>query len=1113
MATNYQSSKETTNFARICRLVIDVIPDLLRDLLNTRLPASGLSAVLTTQKRKIFSVLLRHQKNILYPQGGVYEGSVKDLDTSLLYILLRNIGNIPSHQKSWGNAPNIADRSLSANIDRLREQRNEVFAHAPNTSLSDGDFQASWDIIRQSVEEIQNSELNTGRFVVAVDEILTMEMDHRMTNKYIEALLLDIKDDLKKDVGAVKEDVGAVKEDVGAVKEDVGAVKEDVGAVKKDVGVVKKDVGDVKEDVGAVKEDVGAMKEDVATVRADVSSMKDKLNTLSTGTSLKKETTTAMILKEKDEYEFLSTKSLHDAYDKLKKNSLVIIKGNSGDGKTSIALELLRRLCYNKEGQQCRQPLELHDIKDLDNVTRKSQLVIYLDYIFGKNVVCKQDVEEWEKREKSIISKLCGNEHTEGNFLIITIRSGISNSLTGSCLEKVFTKQNIVDLNIDVEEKLELLRLYKPKDNFDSWKDDEEKEIVKCAPDIGFPQCCRLFRDSSTLQAERVNFFKRPFHFLKSSLSKLEDGKCYGLMYLFLNGGKVMEDDLDSNNENIDENLLKAAFANGIVKVTTTAELVHNRSKGRKIEFVKDSLDCLLGWMVKKESNQNQKVCYKFNHDSIEETLALLYGEKTPIGYIQNCPRKFLSYVTTSKTTPNKVVISSGNQYNAMYKRLLGEFESLYTRYSDQERDWFYSKYHSLTSLDVWIDIKFLQGFIRWLRGQNVDKNLCHVIMLALLNAACSSGSEECVLSLLSDGVTPDKQTPLYVVAGESKKVLVKIVKYLNDRKKLFLLNKACSSGSEECVLSLLSDGVTPDKQTPLYVVAGESKKVLVKIVKYLNDRKKLFLLNKACSSGPAECALFLLSVGVTPDEETPFCVVEGGSVSVLRKLLEYDVTQTARAYRSRSPHYTSNINILQEAGLFEREEMVTMLCNTYPHLVHDTDIWGQSTLHLVAQTENCDIFKTVERVILKSLYRVEDKQHKCETVGGRVVHRNCVCAQYMCLLVSNSGETVLHYSCKFGHMEVCKYLWESYPALTTAVNNNDLHCLHFIAWFTSDVDLFTECESHVKQHIESTGGKYDITTILTNRRESVLDVAKYRGTENKALYDLLVQLFGQQKH
>ncbi|XP_021339581.1 uncharacterized protein LOC110440766, partial [Mizuhopecten yessoensis] len=264
-----------------------------------------------------------------------------------------------------------------------------------------------------------------------------------------------------------------------------------------------------------------------------------------------------------------------------------------------------------------------------------------------------------------------------------------------------------------------------------------------------------------------------------------------------------------------------------------------------------------------------------------------------------------------------------------MYKRLVREFESVSP---DQKRYWFYSKYsqyHSITSLDVWTDIPFLQGFIRWLSGQNDDKNLCHEIKLALLNGACSSGSEE--------------------------------------------------------------------------------------------------------------CALFLLSKGVTPDEETPFYVVERGSVSVSRKLLEYDVTQTARLYMTRSPHYIgldSNITVLHEACLFEREEMVTMLCNTYPHLVHDTDDWGHSTLHFVARTGNCDIFKTAERVVLESLYRVEDEQHKCETVEGRVVHRNCVCAPYVCQLVTkHTGQTVLHYSCRRGHMEVCKYLCESYPALTTAVD------------------------------------------------------------------------------
>ncbi|OWF44240.1 hypothetical protein KP79_PYT24110 [Mizuhopecten yessoensis] len=223
-AAKYQSSKETTNFARICRLVIDVIPDLFRDLLIARLPSSGLAHVLTNQKGQVFSRLNKQQEKILYPQGGLFQGSVKDLDTSLLYILLRNLGNISPHQNGWGKVPVKADRSLSANIDRLREQRNEAYAHAPNASLSDGEFQARWDIIRQSVEEIQNSELNTGSFVLAVDNILTMRMDPSTEKNFItliaqiEGEISDVKD--RQDV--ITADMGNLKgEMVGmSVKQD-----------------------------------------------------------------------------------------------------------------------------------------------------------------------------------------------------------------------------------------------------------------------------------------------------------------------------------------------------------------------------------------------------------------------------------------------------------------------------------------------------------------------------------------------------------------------------------------------------------------------------------------------------------------------------------------------------------------------------------------------------------------------------------------------------------------------------------------------------------------------------------------------------------------------------
>ncbi|XP_033727628.1 uncharacterized protein LOC117316959 [Pecten maximus] len=639
------------------------------------------------------------------------------------------------------------------------------------------------------------------------------------------------------------------------------------------------------------------------------------------------DTTKSTIQTEKENNQFFPTKSLQDARQKLLENKIVIIQGNSGDGKSSTALELLRLLCCNEEEGQhkrCRQPIQLHEIKYLDSVAPKSQLVMYFDNIFGNKVVCQEDVKEWEKREKEIIAKLCGNE-SEANYLVITIRSGIINSLSG--LGKLFTKENIVDLSQykEEKEKLALLRLYQPKTEFGKWTDDEEKQIVASAPDIGFPQCCRLFRDTPGLQTERVKFFERPLHYFKSSLSKLEDGKFYGLLYLFLNGGSVPEHDLDPSIENIEENeKMKAAFAFDVVKVNQTPELIHKIEK-KKAEFVKESLECLLGWLVRKESTPWEKCpSYEFNHDSIEETVALLYGEKTPIGYIQNCPKKFLSYVTTTKNTPNRIVISSDNQTNAMYKRIVKEIESV-----DPKSYRYLREYEYLVTLDVWTDTLFLHGFIRWLSGQNDDKSLHQLIKSALLNGACSAGLEYRV----------------------------------------------------------------------------------------------------SC----------LLSVGVTPDNDTPFIVVKGGSVRLLTEILKYDVIPTARAGESRSSYYGKDSNVLHEACVLEREEMVTMLCDTYPHLVHETADCRQSTLHLVALTGNVSIFQTVERTILKSLCRVEDVQHKCETEDGRV-------------------------------------------------------------------------------NVEKTGGKYDITTLLTNDGKSVLDLAKKRTEwerklrkyelDNNPLYAHLVEEF-----
>ncbi|XP_033729702.1 uncharacterized protein LOC117318882 isoform X2 [Pecten maximus] len=209
---------------------------------------------------------------------------------------------------------------------------------------------------------------------------------------------------------------------------------------------------------------------------------------------------------------FIDTQAFRDGKEKLQKNRIAVLKGNTGDGKTSTAIQLLHWL---SQEQHNRQPVQLHNIKDLDLLAPSSKTVIFIDDIFGEKDLRKKEVQEWNKRVNSVIPRLCGDDQTEANFILITVRNEIFNSLKTHSLADVFTDVNIVDLSADTykvtEEKNKLLELYKPSEF--SWEKEEKEEIVKCAPNIGFPQCCRIFRDVPEVQKERVKFFQSPFIF------------------------------------------------------------------------------------------------------------------------------------------------------------------------------------------------------------------------------------------------------------------------------------------------------------------------------------------------------------------------------------------------------------------------------------------------------------------------------------------------------------------------------------------------------------------------------------------------------------------------
>ncbi|XP_069102367.1 uncharacterized protein [Argopecten irradians] len=741
------------------------------------------------------------------------------------------------------------------------------------------------------------------------------------------------------------------------------------------------------------------------------------------------ETTINMIRTEKEK-QFIQTKAYQDAQDKLRKNRVLVIKGNTGDGKTSTAFQLLHWLA---EEQQCRNPIKIDEIKDLKLIAPNSSLACVIDDIFGERDIGRLDVQEWNKRLKNV-ETLFVNKQNQTNYLLITIRNEIFNVLAKNSRGTVFKNDNIIDLSSNEYkikgEKQKLLAMYTPTNL--TWTEEEEEKILGYAPHIGFPQCCQLFYNSVELQEKRADFFEKPVQFFIEALSNLPE--CPAILFLFLNGGEIKVNNLQPNGNKIDKTLLEQAFS---IELVDSEDQINLENEKKQIGFVRKSLDKLIGFLVKKEKHWFGEEVYRFDHDSIYVTVALLYGKKTPVGYIKHCPSKALSYITSVKTSTDMVVISSGH-YNDLCERLLREFDCMERRYGYDTT--------VIGSLDVWKDCVFVEIFDKLLDEKEVNK-------LNILNKACYSGLVELALYLLKKGVKPDKDTDWW---------------------------RLITRGDED----------------------GEGDvDVLHFVVGYLNDEIKQELLNKACKSGSSKCGMYLLSIGVKPDQKTMLDVVNGGSMDLYNTVLQYGVTPTGRDEFGN--------NTLHFACERKREEMVTVLCQDYPHLVHNTDVSGKTPLHVAAVTGNCSIFQTVEKTVLKYLCRVEDEQHKCERIDS-LVHRNCVCSQYMCQLVDDKRSTVLHLSCvSEGNKDLCVYICRTYPAMTACSDMFGRHCLHHIAMFKTDVDWFIECEGYVRKLTESLKQNYDIKTILDRWGNSVLDLAKLR-TVNNPLYDHLMEVFSK---
>ena len=157
VAPSFRSTIGTTNYARLCRLLVDVSVHILRETFDIKRPPGNLHTVLSSPPVHTVLQSLRKKQTLSPSQWGkLYPAirstvSSRNFDITLLMVLLRNICGLIRPATGWDTLPPAADTTLEAEIVRINCYRNKVYGHASEASVDDPTFNQYWQDIQDAL--------------------------------------------------------------------------------------------------------------------------------------------------------------------------------------------------------------------------------------------------------------------------------------------------------------------------------------------------------------------------------------------------------------------------------------------------------------------------------------------------------------------------------------------------------------------------------------------------------------------------------------------------------------------------------------------------------------------------------------------------------------------------------------------------------------------------------------------------------------------------------------------------------------------------------------------------------------------------------------------------
>lgn len=141
--SEYKSTHETENLALEARIFLGPVTEMLREIL--------FDIISENELKKNVKYLTNTRVIMNYQECIIFGGDYSQFDISLLCSILQ-----------WANDLKNAKRKLKKspkNFVRIRNIRNEWYAHAKTFYLSNSDFEKHWKEILQIVKDLEDGEL------------------------------------------------------------------------------------------------------------------------------------------------------------------------------------------------------------------------------------------------------------------------------------------------------------------------------------------------------------------------------------------------------------------------------------------------------------------------------------------------------------------------------------------------------------------------------------------------------------------------------------------------------------------------------------------------------------------------------------------------------------------------------------------------------------------------------------------------------------------------------------------------------------------------------------------------------------------------------------------